>query len=501
MSTTNQQPRHCVRCSHRLARDNREPLCASCQQNARTTLARAPQVPEAFWRTNHMRDALDSWHMGAVFRAYRGHLYHGRPITQEALACWLDLTQAQLSRIEKGDAPQELTKLTKWAQALGIPGDVLWFKLPDQRRPARPQSGNVVPAQRVSTHPPAAQPEASSDGWSHMTDMERRAFLARSLAAVALPTVGLEDLSHLVAALDNSRRYLDADVVDHFRAQITACGTTDGTQGPKETLPVVLGILGAIESHARQVKPQVRRDLLRVGAQAAEFAGWLYRDVGVPSMAAYWRDRATEWAQEASDFVMQGYVLLKKSQSAWDDRDGLRMLTLAQAAQEGPWQLPVKVRAEAAQQEARGHAMTGGDLAMVERKLDEAHQLLADAPSGDDSGQELGALYSSALLAMQTAICYCEAGQGAKAAELYQSHLSAGVFSRRDYGYFLSLRAGALAQAGEPEEAARLSMEALPVATATNSTRTTGELLRVADMLRPWADVAAVLEFTTAVSN
>ncbi len=51
-------------------------------------------------------------------------------------------------------------------------------------------------------------------------------------------------------------------------------------------------------------------------------------------LAGYWRDRAIEWAQEAGDSVMQGYVLLKKSQAAWDDRDALGMRTLAQAVQE-----------------------------------------------------------------------------------------------------------------------------------------------------------------------
>lgn len=37
-----------------------------------------------------------------------------------------------------------------------------------------------------------------------------------------------------------------------------------------------------------------------------------------------------------------------------------------------PWQLPPKIRAEAAQQEARGHAMLGVNLGLVERKLDNA---------------------------------------------------------------------------------------------------------------------------------
>jgi hypothetical protein len=42
-----------------------------------------------------------------------------------------------------------------------------------------------------------------------------------------------------------------------------------------------------------------------------------------------------EWAQEAGDTAMQGYVLLKKSQMAYDERDALRVSTLAEAARSG----------------------------------------------------------------------------------------------------------------------------------------------------------------------
>ena len=46
---------------------------------------------------------------------------------------------------------------------------------------------------------------------------------------------------------------------------------------------------------------------------------------------------------KAADFAMPGYILIKKSQSAWDARDAARMLGLAEAVLEGPWQLPWRV--------------------------------------------------------------------------------------------------------------------------------------------------------------
>jgi hypothetical protein len=181
-----------------------------------------------------------------------------------------------------------------------------------------------------------------------MTELLRRTFLQRCMAAVTLPAIGLDELKHIAAALTDARRYSDQTLVGYFRRQLDDCAANDRTRGPKRNIPIALGLLAAIEHMAGDSKPTVRRELLRVGAQIAEFTGWLYRDITMPNLAGYWRDRATEWAQATADLPMQGYVLLKKGQAAWDERDGLRMLTLAEAAHEGPWQLPPRVQAEAA---------------------------------------------------------------------------------------------------------------------------------------------------------
>lgn len=77
-----------------------------------------------------------------------------------------------------------------------------------------------------------------------------------------------------------------------------------------------------------------------------------------------------KWAQAANDTAMQGYVLLKKSQMVYEERDGQRVATLAEAAQHGPWQLPANVRVEVTQQEARGLAMLGEPLATCAEQAD-----------------------------------------------------------------------------------------------------------------------------------
>ncbi|MBE1464629.1 helix-turn-helix domain-containing protein [Kibdelosporangium phytohabitans] len=308
-----------------------------------------------------------------------------------------------------------------------------------------------------------------------------------------------QEQQRLAAALKEPRRNLDVEVIGYFNRQLSVHMADDGTAGPAKPLPAVLELAAAVQQAARDVSPRVRRELLAVSARVAEFLAWLYRDVCEPVSAGFWRDRATEWAQEAGDSAMQGYVLLKRAQAAYDERDALRMLTLSQAVRTGPWCLPTKVKAEAAQQEARGHAMLGHHHDLVDRNLDEARQLLEGAGASSAVPEETGAHYNSELLRIQTAICRTEAGQPGRAVELYQRSLQTNQFSQRDRGYFSSLMASALALAGEPDEAAGVALAAWPLAVRTDSGRTTAELKKVLVALQPWRARATVREFQRMV--
>ncbi|EGX60481.1 putative DNA-binding protein [Streptomyces zinciresistens K42] len=464
-----------------------------------------------------MLEALDTWHFGKVLYAYRTHPHHGRVLSQDVVADWLGLTQAQLSRIENGAAPQDLGKLMQWAHSLGAPADLLWFKLPRAKHqaPRRAAAAKTEPIQSgaqgglllpvvINGHsvmvPVDArtlaesglgslldQPDSSKEHEA-MSPLNRRAVLKGGIAVAALPGLGLEEIQHVAAALDDARRYMDGPVVEYLRRQIAACKSDDGSLGPKKTLPVMLGLLGAIEEHARDVRPAVRRELLTIGADGAEFAGWLYRDIHQPLQAGHWYDRAMEWAQEANDQAVQGYVLLKKSQMAYDERDAVRVLTLAEAAGQPHWQLPLKVQAEVAQQQARGFAMLGDPMDDVERALGEAHHLLTQHEGASiDATPHLSPHYNRANLMLQTASCYIEAGQPARAADLYGTVLEGDALSRRDQGYFLARRACSLALAGRPDDAASVGLAAVELSDATNSLRTKRELARAMATLQPWA--------------
>ncbi|MFE2673097.1 hypothetical protein [Streptomyces hygroscopicus] len=300
----------------------------------------------------------------------------------------------------------------------------------------------------------------------------------------------------MTAALDDARRYFDGTVVEYFRSQLETAKCDDGRLGAQKTLPVVLGLLAVIEQQSRDVKPAIRRELLSVGADGAEFAGWLYRDARQPDIAVFWYDRAMEWAQEADDPAMQGYMLLKKSQMAYDDHDAVRMLTLAQAGQHQRWHLPTRVQAELLQQEALGCAMLGEPLTLIEQKLDTSRELLARA-DGEPSG--LGAYFNEHTLLLRNAVSYTEAGKPGIAADLFGEIISAGTLSRRDTGFFNARRAAALALSGEPDEAAEVGTASAEVAKAMQSERTMRVLGEVLQTLNRWRSRPAVRQFREAL--
>jgi transcriptional regulator with XRE-family HTH domain len=250
-------------------------------------VAQPPAVPAAFWDEERMLEALGTWHMGRVLYAYRTHPHHERVLSQEVVADWPGLTQPQLSRIENGSAPQDLGKLMQWAHSLQIPADLLWFKLPvaPHQAPKRSAVATPEPTQNdvqgglllpvvINGHsvmvPVDArtlaesglgslldQPDSTTEPGA-MSPLIRRAVLKGGIAAAALPGLGLEEVQHVAHALEDARRYMDGPVIEYLRRQMTACKQDDGSLGPKKTLPVMLGLLGAIEEHARDIRPPAK---------------------------------------------------------------------------------------------------------------------------------------------------------------------------------------------------------------------------------------------------
>lgn len=162
------------------------------------------------------------------------------------------------------------------------------------------------------------------------------------------------------------------------------------------------------------------------------------------------------------------------------------MVSFAEAARQGPWQFPIKVRAEVTQQAALGLAMVGEPIGAVEREMETARELLTKAASDDERVGPGSAYFTIDTLLLRQAACYTEAGKPARGAALFADVLATGSLSRRDAGFFRARRAAALALSGEPDEAAKVGLEAARVAKETHSERTTRLLTDVVRTLAPW---------------
>ena len=182
---------------------------------------------------------------------------------------------------------------------------------------------------------------------------------------------------------------------------------------------------------------------------------------------------------------MQGYVLLKKSQMVYEERDACRVVAFAEAAHQGPWTLPLVIQAEVTQQHALGMAMVGEPIAAVEQQMHDAREILMRAGPADQAGP--CAYFTMDTLLLRQATCYTEAGKPARAAALFDEVLTSGRLSHRDAGFFRARRATALALSGEPDESAEVGLQACRTARETNSGRTVRILTETVQILKPWS--------------
>jgi hypothetical protein len=236
---------------------------------------------------------------------------------------------------------------------------------------------------------------------------------------------------------------------------------------------------------AQAAPERMRVLLLSLAAEAAEFTGWLYRDLADPKRAGVWYDRAMEWAQAAGDRGAQGFLLIRKSQMAYDARDGRRVFLLARTALDGPWKLDPWLRAEALVQAAKGQAMMGQSV-QLDAVTDQAYALAA--------GRER-------MLDLRVGTAWSEVGEPERAAALYAGALASGELSRRDVGFFGARRSSALAQAGEPEPSAVQAIEALAAARQIGSARTGAIVRDTLTALRRWSMNPVVADLEAAVSS
>jgi tetratricopeptide (TPR) repeat protein/transcriptional regulator with XRE-family HTH domain len=266
-----------------------------------------------------------------------------------------------------------------------------------------------------------------------------------------------------------SPAHLD-EILAHLREQWHAQVKTDNLLGPRFALASVLGQLTVIEGLRSGLRDAPRREAVRLGAQYAESAAWLYEDSGDLARARYWTSQAMEWAYEAGDKPMLSWTIFRRSQQAAATGDAAQVIGLAGAARRDEQQLETPMRAAIRVQEAYGHALDGNETGS-QKLLDEAHTWAASDTVGDARGGH-GSYCTPSYIEIQRANCWLATGQAKKAISLYEGGLrTLPPVYQRNRAAAQSWLAAAYVVDGQLEQAASTAHAALPVARSSGSGR------------------------------
>ena len=285
-------------------------------------------------------------------------------------------------------------------------------------------------------------------------------------------------------------------ILIHLREQWHALVETDNLLGPRFALAGVLNQISVVEALRSVLRDEQRLEVVRLGAQYAESAAWLYEDAGSMAQARYWTSRAMEWAYEGDDPRMLAWTIFRRSQQAAATPDAAQAIGLAQAARRNEEQLATPTRAAIRVQEAYGHALDGNEQAS-QRLLDEAHTWAAGDTVGD-AHEGHGSYCTPGHIEIQRASCWLATGKPKKAITLYEDALRTlpPVYQRNRAAALSQLAVAYLAD-GQLEQAASTAHAALPVARSSGAGRILEEVKSVSAELalhRPLQPVAALLD-------
>lgn len=211
----------------------------------------------------------------------------------------------------------------------------------------------------------------------------------------------------------------------------------------------------------------------------AQFVGWLSAQASDATTAREWYLRSLEWATEAGDPDMVATALSMRGHLAWLAGQPGPVVGLSQAA----GRLPAShgVRALAAQQQARGHAMLG-EAREVDRLLGHAVELVGQAAANPPWAY----FFDGSYLTLQRGLAYRPLGRSTEAVRLLSDGL-AGLPDSTARTEWAAAYAGELAAAhlsvGDRAAAEAALRRVRAVAKATGSVRLRRQLRRLSAAL------------------
>jgi tetratricopeptide (TPR) repeat protein len=302
-------------------------------------------------------------------------------------------------------------------------------------------------------------------------------------------------------ALPRGVNLVDADdihPVEHLRQLRAVLVESDNLFGPASVIPAVEAHIQTIQQLRETRRGSDAQALLQMRAQFAEFAGWLYQDLGEFQAAQHWLDRALEWSHVVGDRLMTTYILARKSQLAGDMGDSAAAVDMAGAA--ATMAPPrTRLRAVAPTYAAHGYALSGAAADCL-RALDEARDVVDNIE--EDPPLQWAPWLDHAYIEVQRGRCLAILGDHGQAVSVFQRAIRdlPGTY-RRDRGVYLGREALAHAGNREPEQAAAVGMRALAIARETQSGRILKELASLDEQLARWAKARPVAELREALGE
>lgn len=162
----------------------------------------------------------------------------------------------------------------------------------------------------------------------------------------------------------------DPGVVHALSTMLAAQRRTEDLLGSVALLGPVTAQLTVIERLVAEARGELQMQLLDIGGQWAQFAGWLHTNAAQPDQATRLYAQALGWAVEIDNVDLAAEVVSLKGLLAWTMGDMETAIRLSQAAQRDQRAFPGQ-HAISAAQEARVYAVYG-DADTTDRKLGDA---------------------------------------------------------------------------------------------------------------------------------
>ncbi|WP_280216176.1 helix-turn-helix domain-containing protein [Nocardia cyriacigeorgica] len=290
------------------------------------------------------------------------------------------------------------------------------------------------------------------------------------------------------------------DTLQTFEDAYAGYQTAARSLRPSRLIDGMTGNVAVLDGLRRRTTGHRNSELLRMQARYAESLSWLSEEAGDLASAMYWIDRASQWGLAANWSEVSAYCFVRRSMLAISfASDGRRAVDNASAVLHMSKTSP-RIQGLAAKQIAFGYALNGDEDAS-NRALDHAMELLRKPAREEDAPLGQRSVVDDDLFAVFRTTCDIYLGRGQRVVPVLQPRLaSLSASSLRTATITRAKLARAYANAGQPHEAAELSLTALDDIDRIGSLSARSELRRALPNLHRWHgrdDVRSVIRRLT----